>query len=134
MSSLQQMTARCPLTSLTAMLSQLTTNDRLRLMRFVCSFAWADLEVRPEERAFISRLIRGLELDQAEEIKVHQWLDRPPALDGLDPTTIPTEHRQFFVEAVEGVIASDGRISPEERESLEIFRQLLDSRDSSTDG
>jgi len=108
------------------MLSQLTGSDRLRLMKFVCSFAWADLEVSPEERAFIARLIRGLELDRDEEIQVHRWLDVPPALEGLDPTTIPAEHRRFFLEAIEGVIASDGRFTPEEKENLELFRQLLD--------
>lgn len=94
-------------------------------MKFVCSFAWADLEVRPEERAFISRLIQGLELDREEEIQVHGWLDVPPALDGLDPTTIPSEHRQLFLEAIEGVIESDGRLAVEETENLELFRQLL---------
>lgn len=107
------------------MLSQLSSGDRLRLMKFVCSFAWADLEVSPEERAFIARLIRGLELDRDEEIRVHGWLDVPPELEGIDPTTIPSEHRRFFLEAIEGVIASDGRVAAEERENLEIFRQLV---------
>jgi uncharacterized tellurite resistance protein B-like protein len=44
------------------MLDQLDREDRLRLMRFVCSFAWADLEVQPEERAFVRRLIARLDL------------------------------------------------------------------------
>lgn len=108
------------------MLSQLNGADRLRLMKFVCSFAWADLEISPEERAFIARLIRGLELDRDEEIQVHRWLDVPPALEGLDPTTIPADHKRFFLEAIEGVINSDGRLTAEEKESLEVFRQLVD--------
>jgi uncharacterized tellurite resistance protein B-like protein len=107
------------------MLSQLSSADRLRLMKFVCSFAWADLDVSPEERAFIARLVRGLDLDRDEEIRVHEWLDVPPALEGLDPTDIPSEHRSFFLEAIEGVISADGRIAAEERDNLEIFRQLL---------
>lgn len=107
------------------MLSEISPNDRLRLMKFVCSFAWADLEVRPEERAFISRLIRGLELSRDEEIQVHAWLDLPPALEGLDPTTIPAAHKRFFLEAIEGVIEADGEIASEEEENLELFRQLL---------
>jgi uncharacterized tellurite resistance protein B-like protein len=107
------------------MLNTLSSQHRLRLMKFVCSFAWADLEVRPEERAFIARLIRGLELDREEEIQVHAWLDLPPSLDGLDPTTIPPDHRRLFLEAIEGVIAADGRVATEEDENLEIFRQLL---------
>jgi len=108
------------------MLNHLSAAERLRLMKFVCSFAWADLEVSPEERTFIARLIRGLELDRDEEIQVHRWLDVPPALDGLDPTTIPSEHKRLFLEAIEGVIASDGRLTPEETENLDLFRQLLD--------
>ena len=108
------------------MLDQLDRRDRLRLVEFVCSFAWADLEVRPEERVFISRLIRRLELDEEEDLKVQQWLERPPQIDDLDPTSIPSTHRRIFVEEVEGLIASDGEVSDEERESLEIFKQLLE--------
>jgi len=94
-------------------------------MKFVCSFAWADLEVRPEERVFIARMIRGLDLDRDEEIKVHGWLDVPPSPDAVDPTTVPAPHRRFFLEAIEGVIASDGQVTAEEAENFELFRQLL---------
>jgi len=107
------------------MIDQLTPAERLRLMRFVCSFAWADFEIQPEERAFIGRLIRGLELGPDEELQVHRWLDVPPSLEGLDPATIPAEHRQLFLEAVEGVIAADGAVAEEEAENIAVFRQLL---------
>jgi uncharacterized tellurite resistance protein B-like protein len=107
------------------MLDQLDRRERLRLVRFVCTFAWADLEIRPEERVFISRLIRRLELDEEEDLQVQQWLDRPPSPDDLDPTSIPAAHRRFFVEAIEGLINADGKISDEERETFEIFKQLL---------
>jgi len=108
------------------MLEQLDRRERLRLVEFVCSFAWADLEIRPEERVFISRLIRRLELDEDEDLQVQKWLDRPPQIDGLDPTSIPATHRRIFVEEIEGLIAADGEVSDEERDSLEIFKQLLD--------
>jgi uncharacterized tellurite resistance protein B-like protein len=107
------------------MLDQLDQRDRLRLVEFVCSFAWADFEIRPEERVFISRLIRRLELDEDEHLRVQQWLDRPSGLRDLDPTSIPAAHRRVFVEAIEGLISSDGEISEEEGESFEIFKQLL---------
>ena len=77
--------------------------SRLRLMKFVCSFAWADLEIRPQERAFIGRLIRQLDLDDAEDLQVQEWLDVPPSLDSLDPLAIPVEHRRLFVRAIEGI-------------------------------
>jgi uncharacterized tellurite resistance protein B-like protein len=107
------------------MLDQLDRRDRLRLVQFVCSFAWADFEIQPEERVFISRLIRRLDLGEEEDLKIQQWLDRPPGLDDLDPTSIPVAHRRFFVEAIEGLISADGEIAEEERETFEIFKQLL---------
>ena len=63
--------------------------------------------------------------DEDEDLRVQQWLDRPPRLDDLDPTSIPAAHRRFFVEAIEGLISSDGEIAEEERETFEIFKQLL---------
>jgi len=107
------------------MLDQLDRRERIRLVQFVCSFAWADLEIQPEERVFISRLIRRLELDEEEDLQVQQWLDLPPSLDDLDPTSFPAAHRRFFVEASEGLISADGEIADEERETFEIFKQLL---------
>jgi uncharacterized tellurite resistance protein B-like protein len=107
------------------MLDQLDQRDRLRLVQFVCSFAWVDFEIQPEERVFISRLIRRLELDEEEDLQIQQWLDRPPRLDDLDPTSIPAAHRRFFVEAIEGLISADGEVAEEERETFEIFKQLL---------
>ena len=107
------------------MLKDLSSSDRLRLMKFVCSFAWADLEIRPEERAFVGRLVSGLSLDPDEQRQVQRWLERPPAAESLDPTRIPVEHRRLFIEAAEGMIASDGRITSEESENLAVFKQLL---------
>lgn len=107
------------------MLDQLDRRDRLRLVEFVCSFAWADLEIQPEERVYISHLIRRLDLDEEEDRQVQQWLERPPQIDGLDPTAIPAAHRRVFVEAIQGIIAADGEVSEEERDSFEIFTQLL---------
>ena len=45
------------------MLEELDRDERMRLMRFVCSFAWADLEVQSEEKSFVSKMIRRLDLD-----------------------------------------------------------------------
>ena len=38
-------------------LSQLDLEERLRLMKFVCSFAWADLEIQDEERTMVGKMI-----------------------------------------------------------------------------
>jgi uncharacterized tellurite resistance protein B-like protein len=107
------------------LLSGLDRKDRLRLMRFVCSFAWADLEVRPEERDYVRRLLERLELDPADRERVRQWLRVPPDASEVDPTAIPLAQRKLFVRAMEGAIAADGEIAPEERENLSLFKALL---------
>jgi len=108
-----------------APLADLSREERLLLMEFVCSFAWADLEVKPEERDLVAKLIRRLELDDDEAEQVNQWLDTPPPLDDLDPARVPRAHRVKFLRAVESMVTVDGEVSPEERESLIIFAQLI---------
>lgn len=108
------------------MLDRLNQRERMRLMKFVCSFAWADLEIRPEERAFVKNLIERLTLDEEEQAKVCGWLEVPPDIESIDPTLVPHEHRQIFLEEIEGVIESDGEIAPEERENFRIFEALIE--------
>jgi len=108
------------------MLERLNQRERMRLMKFVCSFAWADLEIRPEERAFVKNLIERLTLDEEEQAQVRGWLDVPPEIELVDPTLVPQEHRRIFLQEIEGVIESDGEIAPEERENFLIFEALLE--------
>ena len=107
------------------MLETLDRAERLQLMKFVCSFAWADLEVRPEERDFVADLIARLELDGAEAHQVSDWLKLPPSPESVDPTQIPIAHRQLFIDAIQGVIDSDGEVAVEERENLDLLKRLL---------
>lgn len=109
------------------MLEQLARPERLRLMKFVCSFAWADLEIRPEERAFVSSLIERLDLDGDEARQVEGWLKLPPRPESVDPTQIPAEHRRLFVNEIRGVIESDGDVSEEEEENLDLLERLFAS-------
>ena len=108
-----------------APLHELTPEERLLLMRFVCSFAWADLAVKPEERKLVARLIRRLQLDEEERQQVLQWLDSPPPIGSVDPKLVPRAHRVKFLRAVESTVAVDGEVTPEERESLILFAQLI---------
>lgn len=104
---------------------ELDRASRLRLMKFVCSFAWADLEVRRAERAFIAELLDRLDLSASDREQVRGWLDVPPSPEAVDPGLIPVEHRRLFLDEIAGVILSDGEVAPEERENLEILRELL---------
>ncbi|MEM7410537.1 MAG: TerB family tellurite resistance protein [Myxococcota bacterium] len=107
------------------MFEGLDRRQRMHLIKFVCSFAWADLEVQAEERAFVARLVERLDLDNEDRAQVRQWLEVPPAVDSVDPMTIPQAHRKIFLEAIEGVIAADGEVSAEERETLSILQDLF---------
>lgn len=107
------------------MLDALNREDRLQLMRFVCSFAWADLEVTDREREFIVHLVDRLDLDDEERAEVATWLEVPPPADDLDPADIPREHRQLFLDAARAMILSDGEVDDVEAESLVILDQLL---------
>ena len=97
----------------------------MQLMKFVCSFAWADLEVHPNERDFVAHIVKRLDLGTDERRQVDRWLELPPAPDEVDPTLVPTAHRKTFVDTIVGIIESDGIVSDEERDSLALFEHLL---------
>jgi uncharacterized tellurite resistance protein B-like protein len=109
----------------TRTLEQLDREDRLRLVKFLCSFAWADLEIRPEERTFVDYVVRSLELSEEDQSKVEGWMSIPPNPEAVDPTRIPLAQRKLFLDSIEGVIAADGEIAVEERENLALLRDLL---------
>jgi uncharacterized tellurite resistance protein B-like protein len=99
--------------------------DRLRLMKFVCSLAWADLEVRPKERAFVKKMVKRLHLDEAEAKLVDEYLKVPPPAEEVDPARVPHKHRKVFLDAVKKMAEADGEIDAEEKESLALLEQLL---------
>jgi tellurite resistance protein len=106
------------------MLDKLSRDERLQLMRFVCSFAWADLEIKPKERKFVRDLVTRLGLDPDEKKLVQSWLAVPPEADALDPMQIPRAHREIFLDAARAMISADGEIHPEEQETLQLLEQL----------
>ncbi len=106
-------------------LSELSKEDRLRLVKFVCSFAWADLQIADSERSFVHKLVRKLKLDPDEKRQVDEWLDMPPRAEELDPSEIPREHRALFLTTAREMIEADGEVAEEELENFALFEQLL---------
>lgn len=106
-------------------LSDLNTEERKRLVRFVCAFAWADLDLGREESDFIQRLVRRLELGPDVEVEVAAMLRSPPDPDKVDPNLIPTSHREIFVDTIRALLAADLTITEEEKESMQLLEKLL---------
>lgn len=102
-------------------------SQKLRLLEFVCSFAWTDLKVQQQERDLVMRAVGRMGLGIDDIKKVEGWLASPPPADEVDPTTIPKEHRKDFFDALVAVARADGRMAPAERDQLALFRELLDS-------
>jgi hypothetical protein len=107
-------------------LKKLTRVERLRLMKFVCAFAWADLRVQEPELEFVAELSRQLELEPAEIRQVEAWLQAPPSEEEIDPGDIPPEHRQIFLNVVRVLTRADGRMFDRERESIALLTALLE--------
>ncbi len=107
------------------MLTDLSRDERLHLVKFVCSFAWADLQVRDEERSFVRALIERLGFDGAEREEMLGWLASPPDPEEIDPQTVPPEHRQIFLSTCLELMAADGDLAEEERENFNLLSQLL---------
>jgi uncharacterized tellurite resistance protein B-like protein len=106
-------------------MTEMSPEDRLRLMRFVCSFAWADLEVADSERGFVATMMRQLDLDEAERRQVDEWLKVPPRPEDVDPTDIPVEHRQLFLNSALQMVGADGVVDEREVETFSLFEKLL---------
>ena len=109
------------------MLASLAREDRLRLMKFVCSLAWADLEVQREERVFVRRMTARLGLRPDESAQVEAWLRVPPS--DVDPRDIPREHRALFLGTLRELVLADGAVDEQERASLALLEDLLKADD-----
>ncbi len=109
------------------MLTELSREDRLQLMRFVCSFAWADLRIEEKERAFVAKLVKQLDLNADEREQVQSWLNSPPRAEDIDPADVPKDHRELFIDVARAMVVSDGTVSPDEAENLALLEMLLSS-------
>lgn len=103
---------------------ELSPSERMNLMKFVCSFAWTDLNVSQSERDLVMRMSGSLKLTDAEAGQVKGWLDVPPPIEEVDPTAVPIAHRQLFLTTMEMVVNVDGKVAEAESESLALFRDL----------
>jgi hypothetical protein len=106
-------------------LEELSRDERVLLLKFVCAFAWADLEIRDQERDFVGRLIERLDLDEEEHRQVAGWLKHGIAPEEVDPNRVPRRHREIFLRCAREIIVADGTVDPNEEENYELLKALL---------
>lgn len=105
-------------------IADLDREDRLQLMRFVCSFAWADLEVQSSEKQVVDKLIEKFNLED-DRGQIERWLKSPPPPEDVDPTRVPRAHRELLLDAARAVFSADGVIDQKEQENFDLLEQLL---------
>ena len=98
--------------------------ERMNLMRFVCSFVWTDLRVAQSERDLVMRIAGRMALSEPELAQVSQWLRQPPAVDDIDPTSIPRAHRALFLQAGVAVIPICAAVLEQELEGPHVDQAL----------
>ncbi len=103
----------------------LSRDDRLLLLKFVCAFAWADLEVNTKERSFVHALVKRLQLDAEEKALVEGWLEFPPKPEEVDPNKVPARHRKVFLDTARDLISADGIVDEAEAENFALLEDLL---------
>ncbi len=106
-------------------LKQLSTQERRQLLRFVCSFAWADLEVVDAERTLLKELVGRMGLDADESAEIEGWLSHPPDPATIDPMDVPRAHRELFLEEISQMVVADGVVAEGEAENLALFQALI---------
>ena len=107
------------------MFEDLSRDERFLLLRVLCSFAWADLEVTDSERRFVRRVVAMSQLDASDARQVEEWLDVSPSPGSADVAAVAPEHRRLFFEAVRALVYVDGKVDPDEAASLEKLKQSL---------
>jgi uncharacterized tellurite resistance protein B-like protein len=103
------------------MLDQIDRQYRLRLMRFLCSFAWADGKVQEQEKVLVRRFAECLDFDDEAIGNIEAWLKQAPRLEEFDTSGISQAVRVIFVEAIESVILADGKIAAKEHALFDRF-------------
>lgn len=104
-------------------IATMTPTTRKKLVQMACIAAWSDLEIHESERQVVFDLATQLALPDNDLDDVREWLKAPPP--DFDPYEIPNEHRAAFLEAFLEVVTADGRIDPEESETIRLLRELV---------
>ena len=107
------------------MFEEMSRDDRMLLLRFVCAFAWTDLTIHDGERKFVERLIQRMQLSSEDRAEALAYLHVAPSPEATNPKLIPQAHRRVFIDSVRALIYADGEVDTEERDRFEKLKAAL---------
>ena len=113
------------------------TSNALALLKVLATAAWADSTFSQSEMNYIKELARRFSLEDEEWFALQPYLEDPPMEDETEAVVkdllsrigSPSE-RKAVVNHIEGVIAADDRISPEETALLRRYEEILNEPSS----
>ena len=113
------------------------TSNALALLKVLATAAWADSTFSQSEMNYIKELARRFSLEDVEWFALQPYLEDPPTEDETEAVVkdllsrigSPSE-RKAVVNHIEGVIAADDRISPEETALLRRYEEILNEPSS----
>ena len=113
------------------------TSNALALLKVLATAAWADSTFSQSEMNYIKELARRFSLEDEEWFALQPYLEDPPTEDETQAVLrdllmrigSPSE-RKAVVNHIEGVIAADDRISPEETALLRRYEEILNEPSS----
>ncbi len=105
--------------------TDLSSDERLILMRFLCAFAWADGEVQGQERAVIMSLLEHMQFSTDQRREVIGLLDQAPVDEEIDLTSVSEKHRIMFRDLAYAVVSADGRVHPGEKRLLALVNKFV---------
>lgn len=79
---------------------QLSADERVELLRFLCWFAYADLSLDPREYDLIDSFAGTMRLNGEQREQVQGWLEDPPDLSLEDVKNVPAEKRELYLDAL----------------------------------
>lgn len=94
------------------------------LCKVILQLVYADLEVAPEEVAYVHRLAEQLQLDQPHRDAIDAWLGGAAPLPPPDLGRLQSV-RSEVLRAAAGLVAADGRVVEDERDVLHELARML---------
>ena len=102
----------------------LSFEDRKQVLRFAASFLWADLEVAEQERHFLDKLARELDIPASAD-DLRELLSSPPLPEEIHPTCVPPALADVVRQTALRAIAADGKVEASEMILFELLDDLL---------